>query len=427
MIVVGHSTENADFIAEERHDPSPKLRRPTVNLAMGLGRCKAGMTSYRGKMLPPIVDDVMLEKFAAALWDSRFPGRQSMLMGRSGQAQKGLDVLITTKEARTIGIQCKAVAKLTKAMLANEIAKALTHQPKIHQFVLLTSAPNDAELVTEAQRLTEQHEEQGLFSVTVYGWGEVMRLLEGHPAVVAQFFPEFVIQLEPAGEWVVLKIGVDLQIDMEDAELALFCSETAARMKKSSNVLVQVDYEVELGLLSDIQAVSAEEHPTFEQRRRRFELEAVLQTIAVRSRRLEVATMLLLLDSEVRSPWLIASPWADTAEVLRRLVSEVFWPAISSDPDLLQLKIRSAQREELVTWIGLPHEAMAEFTGRSPAYHSYAFVGGVLELGSNIALGHVLPAAIAKVAQFSDSHGVAIDHLRQNGDLRLWEWQVEGA
>lgn len=385
------------------------------------------MSSYHGKMLPPITEPAMLEKLAAALWEARFPDRQSMLNGRQGQAQKGLDVLMTTRAGRTVGIQCKAVSKVTKAMLGKEVAKALTHEPKIHQFILFTSAKNDAELVNEAHRLTELHEEQGLFSVTIYGWGDVMRLLEGHPSIVATFFPELAARSEPAAERITLTIGGDLEIGMDDTELALFCSETAVKLKTPRGARLQVIYEAEQRLLQDIQSISAHEHPTIAQRQQRSNLEAGLEAVAKKTRRMEAAVALLLVEDEIRSPWLIGPDWPATAQVLRRLVFEVFQPAKSSAPGLLNLKIRSPRRAEIVTWIALSAAEEAEFISRCPSYRPGYYLGSVFDLGSKIAAAHVLPAAIAKIAQFSDSFDVGLDTLRRDGNLAVSEWQVEAA
>ena len=384
------------------------------------------MSSFHGKSLPPIRDDAMFEKFAAMLWEKRHLESTVTMMGRQGQAQNGLDVIVITRTGKIIGLQCKAVRQLTEKMLTDEVAKALTFEPKIEQFVLLTTAPHDAAMVTAAQRLSEEHSERNLFSVAVFGWEELQRLAEPHPEVVHQFFPEFNGVVEVTAPNVELAIEPDLSIAMNDLELALFCSETATHFANRKRASIKVVFGEETDLRREIAQIDAEEAPTTEQRLHRSNLAAALARIDTKLRQLELAIPILLIDDDVRSPWLIGPNWPNTATVLRTLVHEIVKPATSSRPDRMTIQIRSPRIPAIVTYLDLdPHEA-ADFRARNPDFSPEHFLGNVFDLGNELGL-RAMAAGIAQVFRYSAGHKVPLNELRAKGELSVYDWIVEPA
>lgn len=384
------------------------------------------MSSFHGKILPPIKDDVMFEKFVAMLWEKRYPGSSTTMMGRTGQAQNGLDVLVRTQMGKLLGIQCKAVSKLTEKMLCDEVCKARTFEAKLDQFILVTTAPHDAAMVTIAQRLSEQHSERELFSVAVFGWEELQRLAEPHPDVIHHFFPEFVGGIASVPFRIKLPIEQDLSIAMDDLELALFCSEAAAKIANDDRTLIEIIFSEETRLRQEIALLDAEEAPTTEQRIHRSNLTAALARIAPRLRQLESAIPILLTNDDVRSPWLIGPNWANTATVLRALIGEVVSPASSSRPDSMPIKIRSPRISAIVTFLDLDAQEQADFRARNPDFTPSYFLGGVFDLGDDLGL-RAIAAGIAAVFRYSAGHKVPLDELRAKGELSVYQWNVEAA
>ncbi len=384
------------------------------------------MSSFHGKSLPPIKDDVMFEKFVLMLWESRHPDSTATMVGRSGQAQSGLDVLVRTRTGKLIGIQCKAVKQLTEKMLVDEVNKALTFEPTLHQFVLVTTAPHDAVMVSAAQRLSEQHSERDLFSVAVFGWEELQRLAEAHADVVRHFYPEYGGSTVSAAARIKLAIEPDLSIAMDDLELALFCSETATKLMSDARTVIEIIFGEELTLRQEIALLDAEETPTTEQRMHRSNLTAALARIAPRLRQLESAIPILLTDDDVRSPWLIGPHWANTATVLRALVREMVSPATSSRSDAMPIKIRSPRVSAIVTYLDLDAQEQADFRARNPDFTPSYFLGGVFDLGEDLGL-RAMAAGIAAVLRYSAGHKVPLEELRAKGDLSVYQWNVEPA
>lgn len=142
-----------------------------------------------GERLAPISDPVAFAKFVADLWEQRLPDASIVRVGRTGQAQGGIDVLVRTKTRRAVGIQCKATLKLTRSTLKAEVDKALAAGTRLDEFVLATSGPHDAEMVRAAHELSDLHAADGRFCVTVYGWEELQRMAEPYPALIARDLP----------------------------------------------------------------------------------------------------------------------------------------------------------------------------------------------------------------------------------------------
>jgi hypothetical protein len=117
--------------------------------------------------------------------------------GRRGQAQQGVDVFGAPNEQRTryIGVQCKGKDQnygsyVTTAELAAEVEKAKSFAPGLREWILATTAPNDARIQAQARELSRINETQGLFSVKVLGWDDLSALITEHRSVLAQFYAD---------------------------------------------------------------------------------------------------------------------------------------------------------------------------------------------------------------------------------------------
>ncbi len=117
--------------------------------------------------------------------------------GRQGQAQNGVDIVGAVDGTGAYGgVQCKGKDQayglaLTVEELREEVTKAIGFIPPLKQFILATTAPNDAKIQKEARLITEEHRTNGLFSVAVMGWQEIQTRLADYPEVISKYFPEF--------------------------------------------------------------------------------------------------------------------------------------------------------------------------------------------------------------------------------------------
>jgi hypothetical protein len=111
----------------------------------------------------------------------------------------------------------------------------------------------------------------------------------------------------------------DVSIAMDDLELALFCSEAAAKLADNDRAALQIDFAARTALRGEIAQLDTEETLTAKQRMHRSNREASLVRISPRLGQLERAIPILLTDDDVRSPWLIGPSWPKTALALRDL------------------------------------------------------------------------------------------------------------
>jgi hypothetical protein len=159
----------------------------------------------------------------AALWSDSGLVRH----GRSGQRQKGVDI-ISRPGGRWTGLQCKKkavwpVKTLTKREINKEIAEALTFEPKLEAFWILTTAPDDIQLQERIRDLNEKHDAAKQFTVHLLGWREILSHATLYPRVVAKHFGiEVAQEREPL---LAVWSSIDGAMEVKDEELDTRCQE----------------------------------------------------------------------------------------------------------------------------------------------------------------------------------------------------------
>lgn len=167
----------------------------------------------------------------AALWSD--PGL--VRHGRSGQRQKGVDI-ISRPGGRWTGLQCKKkavwpVKTLTKAEIDAEVAEALTFTPKLEAFWMLTTAPDDVHLQDHVRQINERHKKPKRFKVHLLGWREILTHATLYPRVLAKHFGITVAQeREPL---LAVWNAVNGVLDVDDEELDTRCQELVHELHRS--------------------------------------------------------------------------------------------------------------------------------------------------------------------------------------------------
>lgn len=75
--------------------------------------------------------------------------------------------------------------------MREEIEKAKRFKPALSEYVVATTADDDAIIQEEARIITAEHLAAGLFTVAVDGWGELSRRLGEFPDVLVTHYPDF--------------------------------------------------------------------------------------------------------------------------------------------------------------------------------------------------------------------------------------------
>jgi SMODS-associated and fused to various effectors sensor domain len=144
--------------------------------------------------LPPPNEWQSFERFARDLFAAVWQDERAQSNGRAGQAQAGVDVFgQNTSTSLLEGVQCKGKDgrygnAVTVDELRGEVNKAKTFTPAISHYYLVTSGPADVAVQTEARAISDAHKAAGSFGVTVYGWEQLLTLLDEHKRVARRHF-----------------------------------------------------------------------------------------------------------------------------------------------------------------------------------------------------------------------------------------------
>jgi hypothetical protein len=132
------------------------------------------------------------EDICADLFALEWKYAQVVRYGRKGQRQNGVDIY-GQQDGQDAGVQCKGKrvwppTKLTAVEIDKEVRKAKKFRPKLVTLVFATIAEDDVAIQDHVNAVSKEHKKKGLFSVHVYGWGELERRIKGQPKILEKYF-----------------------------------------------------------------------------------------------------------------------------------------------------------------------------------------------------------------------------------------------
>jgi hypothetical protein len=114
--------------------------------------------------------------------------------GRGGQEQHGVDIVLrTSSDALPIGVQCKLKTELLHGQLSEsealkEYDKSCLYPGRLQRLWIITTSPRDARVQDLCETIStswqRRHPVEALF------WEDVEDLLDRHPQIAAQYYPE---------------------------------------------------------------------------------------------------------------------------------------------------------------------------------------------------------------------------------------------
>lgn len=123
--------------------------------------------------------------------------------GRQGQKQHGVDVFgYRNQNGNLVGIQCKGknqnyASYVTVAELRREVEEAKSFKPELKEFIIITTAPDDANIQQEARIITQELASScHPFSVHVWGWDTLENRISEYPDAIKAFDPNYNSVLE---------------------------------------------------------------------------------------------------------------------------------------------------------------------------------------------------------------------------------------
>lgn len=121
-------------------------------------------------------------------------------VGRPGQAQHGLDVLVRASNGDVIGIQCKRREEtdvnndplpggtISTKDLTDAVALVENHPAKPDLFILATTAKPDTAIQTFAAQLTHSRRKASKFAVRTWSWGDYEAMLNRDAGMQGEFY-----------------------------------------------------------------------------------------------------------------------------------------------------------------------------------------------------------------------------------------------
>lgn len=177
------------------------------------------MADFSSTTIPPPTDWQAFERYCRILFEYVLKDPQTQLNGRPGQRQNGVDVYGRrgVDGGLWVGIQCKGKEgktygkEVTEKELRGEVKKAFHFEPRLSEFILVTTAPRDAKIQRVARLITDENKKAGHpMAVAIWGWEDIeARIVEYLPALRA-FHPD----LTPFSDNI-LSVQTEIKSDVE--------------------------------------------------------------------------------------------------------------------------------------------------------------------------------------------------------------------
>lgn len=162
------------------------------------------MPTFSSVQIPPPANWQDFEQLCCDLWRAIWNDPNTRRHGRQGQPQCGVDVFgRPDQKDKYAGVQCKGKdnytnKRLTKREVKAEVEKAKSFKPALSEFIIATTGPKDAKIEELARVITQEHLEEGLFSVDIWFWrDDIQTQLADYPNLVAKYFPQFKVGRQP--------------------------------------------------------------------------------------------------------------------------------------------------------------------------------------------------------------------------------------
>lgn len=142
-------------------------------------------------------DDKVFESNCVPLFAGLLNDPNVKLLGSRGKKQFGLDLIGRRDRdpAQPVGIQCKLItrgAKLGEATVRKEVTQALTIQPPLTEFYIVTTATDEPALDFLAIELSQEQAKLGrTIDIQVWGWDTLQDKIRADSRALSAFDPDY--------------------------------------------------------------------------------------------------------------------------------------------------------------------------------------------------------------------------------------------
>lgn len=223
------------------------------------------MLTFSNLQVPPPANWQDFEKLCWDLWKKIWEDPSTLRNGRQGQPQQGVDVYGRPQQGnRWAGVQCKGKdnytnQKLTEKEVLAEVKKAQSFKPKLSEFIIATTEPKNARIEELARTITKKNLEEGLFSVHIFFWKDIIDRLENYPNIITKYYPGLSLNARML-EKEINEIEKPEQESFESTEMKLSVSSSPQRIETPqrlanvdiSTAILTPEYKAELDDVQDL-------------------------------------------------------------------------------------------------------------------------------------------------------------------------------
>jgi hypothetical protein len=164
------------------------------------------MPTFTSMHFPPPAIGVEFEKLTLDALKIRWGSSDLQLIGRSGQAQQGVDIYGPDDFGQSVGVQCKKrQEELTIKDVKEATVEADSFLPVLPRLYVATTQVLDARLQQEVRLYSQERLQQGKFPVMVLFWDDLINSIITNPSVLKVHYPQLALP-SASGD----KVGVKL-------------------------------------------------------------------------------------------------------------------------------------------------------------------------------------------------------------------------
>lgn len=167
----------------------------------GVARTSVPVTTRLAIEIPKPKDWQAFQRNCALLFRAELNDPNAQEYGRSGQKQRGIDVLGRRggSDDHFVGVQCRLIERpLKEAKILSDAREALEIKAGLKELIFATTAPDDVGAHDAAIAVTKTLRDEGHdLTVVVYGWGQLQTLIAPHEIAYNAFHPSALANSAP--------------------------------------------------------------------------------------------------------------------------------------------------------------------------------------------------------------------------------------
>ncbi|MBO4703072.1 MAG: hypothetical protein J5625_10490 [Lachnospiraceae bacterium] len=149
------------------------------------------MPSLAMYRITPPSDSAEFENICMDYLARKYKGDAS-LYGRKGQAQQGIDVIVSLEDNSYVCAQCKDLKSLNVKEIDKWIQQVdIECKIPMKEFIILVSVERDAKIQEHICLVTEKRKEEGKIPVKIFFWDDVTHYIKEDLTMLRMYYPEF--------------------------------------------------------------------------------------------------------------------------------------------------------------------------------------------------------------------------------------------